>query len=83
MTPEQRRFWEGGPRVIGGRQTGKRYATEMFIAATAANEHEARLAIEDLRTKGIALLTDDGMRVEPKSGGARFTICRFDEEKKP
>lgn len=85
MTPEQRRFWEaGGDRTIRlGQRGGRRYATEMFIVATAADPEQARLAIEDLRTVGIALLTDDGMRVEPKRGGARFTAMHFDEEKKP
>lgn len=79
MTPEQRRFYEGGPRRV----LGKRYATEMFIIATAANEEEAKLCLEDLRTYGIALLSDEGKRVEPKRGGARFTAVRFDEEKRP
>jgi hypothetical protein len=84
MTPEQRRFYEGGPRVIGGRSGGKRYATEMFIVATAANEEEARLCLEDLHTHGIALLSDEGKRVEPPHrNGARFAAIRFDEEEKP
>jgi hypothetical protein len=81
MTPEQRRFYEGGPRVMGGRSSGRRYATEMFIIATAANEEEAKLALEDLRTHGIALLSDEGKRVEPpRRNGARFACVKFDEE---
>lgn len=81
MTPEQRRFYEGGERTMRmGQRSGRRYATEMFIVATAANEEEARLCLEDLRARGIALLSSDGKRVEPRTGGHRFTVCRFDEE---
>lgn len=84
LTPEQRRFYEGGARTVHlGQRSGRRYATEMFIVATAANEEEARLALEDLHTYGIALLTDEGKRVEPpRRSGARFACVKFDEEKR-
>lgn len=81
-TPMQRRFFEGRPPVsfMAGQRSGRTYATELFIVATAANEEEAALALEDLRTKGIACLTDKGERVEPK-GNRRFTVVKFDEER--
>lgn len=79
MTPEQRCFWKGGPRVIGKR-SGKRYATEMFIVATAANEEEAALALKDLHTHGIATLTEDGKRIDPTARRRRFAVVKFDEE---
>ncbi|HXR31473.1 MAG TPA: hypothetical protein VN752_10085 [Solirubrobacterales bacterium] len=79
-TAAQRRILEGGPRVIGGRSGGRRYATEMFIVATAANEHEAKLALEDLHTKGIAALTDEGKRIDPTARRRRFAVVKFDEE---
>jgi hypothetical protein len=84
-TAEQRRLYESDilPRLeLRGQRTGRRYATEMFIVATAATSEDAELAIEDLRTKGIACLTDEGKRVEPK-GNRRFTVVKFDEEKSP
>lgn len=77
----QRRFFEGGPRVsfMAGQRSGRTYATELFIVATAANEEEAALALEDLHTKGIACLDGEGKRVAPK-GNRRLTVVRFDEE---
>ncbi len=53
----------------------------MAIVAQAANPEEAELALEDLHTKGIACLTDEGKRVEPK-GNRRFTVVKFDEERR-
>lgn len=82
-TAAQRRLLEGGRLVLRtGRAVGRRYASEVMIVATAANEEEAKLALEDLRTKGIAALTDEGKRVELK-GNRRFTAVKFDEEKRP
>lgn len=84
LHPMQRRFFEGGPRVsfmAGGRLGGRRYATELFIVATAANKEEAALALEDLHTKGIAALTDDGKRIDPTARRRRFAVVKFDEER--
>jgi hypothetical protein len=67
---------------MAGQRSGRTYATELFIVATAANEEEAELALEDLRTKGIAALTDDGRRVDPGGSGRRFAAVKFDEEEK-
>jgi hypothetical protein len=82
LHPVQRRFFEGGPRVsfMGGQRSGRTYATEMFIVATAANEEEAALALEDLHTKGIAALTDDGKRIDPTARRRRFAVVKFGEE---
>lgn len=83
--PMQRRFFEGRPPVnfmVSGQRTGRRYATELFIIATAATPEDRRLALEDLHTKGIACFTDEGKRVEPK-GNRRFAVVKFDEGKKP
>jgi len=84
LHPMQRRFFEGGPRIsfMAGQRSGRTYATELFIVATAANEEEAALALEDLHTKGIAALTDDGKRVDPGAGRRRFAVVKFDEERK-
>jgi len=80
-TPEQRQFFEGGARgFLTGQRSGRRYATELFIVATAANEEEAALALEDLHTKGIAALTDDGRRIDPTARQRRFAVVKFDEE---
>lgn len=78
----QRRFFEGGPRVnfMAGQRSGRTYATELFIVATAANEEEAALALEDLHTKGIAALTEDGKRIDPTARRRRFAVVKFDEE---
>lgn len=84
MTPAQRRFYEGDSRAIRmeGLRCSRRYASEMFIAATAATPEDAELCLEDLRTVGIALLSSEGKRVEPpRRNGARFACIRFDEEK--
>lgn len=82
--PMQKRFFEeGGPReILLNQRSGRRYATELWIRATAANDEQAELALEDLRTKGIAMLDDDGNRVE-HSTKRRFAIVKFDEEPKP
>jgi len=84
-TAEQLRVFEqGGPHKISwvaGQRAGRRRATEMAIVAQAANPEEAELALEDLHTKGIACLTDEGKRVEPK-GNRRFTVVKFDEERR-
>lgn len=83
LHPMQRRFFEGRPRVsfsTYGRSGGRRYATELFIAATAATDEDRELALEDLRTKGIAALTDAGKRVDPGAGRRRFAVVKFDEE---
>lgn len=82
--PMQRRFFEGRPPVsfMAGQRSGRTYATELFIIATAANEEEAELALEDLHTRGIALLDKEGKRVEPGGNGRRFAVVKFDEEKR-
>lgn len=83
LHPMQRRFFEGGPRVsfsTYGRSGGRRHATELFIVATAATEEDRDLALEDLRTKGIAALTDDGKRIDPTARRRRFAVVKFDEE---
>lgn len=82
LHPMQRRFFEGRAPVsfMAGQRSGRTYATELFIVATAANEEEAALALEDLHTKGIACLTDDGKRVDPGAGRRRFAVVKFDEE---
>ena len=82
LTPMQRRFFEGDPRVsfMAGQRSGRTYATELFIVATAANEEEAALALEDLHTKGIAALTEDGKRIDPTARQRRFAVVKFDEE---
>ncbi len=64
---------------LSGQPSGRRHAIEVSTAAAAANEEEAALALADLRERGIALLDNEGKRVEPKPGGARF-MTRFDEE---
>lgn len=77
----QRRFYEGGLRKIdlrGGRTGGRRLAMEMWIIATAADQHEAELAITDLRERGVAMLTDDGQRYDPPSSPRPRIV--FDEE---
>lgn len=83
MTPLQRAFYEeSGPRTINlNQRIGRRYATEMWIVANAATPEDARLALDDLRTKGIAMLSSDGKRVQ---GGEprRYAAIRFDEEKR-
>lgn len=83
LHPMQRRFFEGRPPVsfnfMAGQRSGRTYATELFIVATAANEEEAALALEDLHTRGIALLSNEGKRVEP-GGRRRFAVVKFDEE---
>jgi hypothetical protein len=84
-TKEQLAFYEGGPRRIdlnAGVRSGRRYATELWIRHTTVDDEEAELALEDLRTFGIAMIDSNGRRV--KSGGKRrFTIVRFDEEPRP
>lgn len=85
LHPMQRRFFEGRPRVsfMAGQRSGRRYATELFIVATAATDEDRELALEDLRTKGIACLTDSGKRVDPGGtfkGRRRFAAVKFDEE---
>lgn len=81
-TAAQRRLLEGGKlHLQGGRSGGRRHATEMFIVTTAANPEQARLALEDLHTRGIALLDGEGNRVEP-GGRRRFAAVKFDEERK-
>lgn len=85
LHPMQRRFFEGGPRVsftATGRNSGRRYATELFIVATAATDEDRELALEDLRTKGIAALTDDGKRIDPAARRRRFAVVKFDEERR-
>lgn len=81
LHPMQRRFFEGRPPVsfMAGQRSSRTYATELFIVATAANEEEAALALEDLHTRGIALLSSEGKRVEP-GGRRRFAVVKFDEE---
>lgn len=81
MHPAQKRFFEDGPRRIyrGGREVGRRYATELWIRGTASSPEQAELAIADLHSRGIAMLDDKGNRVAP-GGRRRFTIVRFDEE---
>lgn len=87
-TPEQRLAWQEffeGRRFVAGQRSGRTHATELFIAATAATDEDRELALEDLRTKGIACLTDEGKRVDPHAGRrryARFAAVRFDEERK-
>lgn len=83
LHPMQRRFFEGGPRVsfsTYGRSGGRRHATELFIVATAATDEDRELALEDLRTKGIAALTDTGKRIDPTARQRRFAVVKFDEE---
>lgn len=82
MHPAQESFFKGGPRrmIRTGDRSGRRYATELWIRSTAANDEQAELALEDLRTKGIAMLDDKGNRVE-HSTKRRFAIVKFDEEK--
>lgn len=81
LTEQQRRFFDRPGAFLTGRRGGRRLATELFVVATAANQHEAELALEDLRTKGIAALTEDGRRVDP-GGRRRFAVVKFDEEKR-
>lgn len=60
LTEAQQRFLDDHGLSItlrGGRRCGRRYAAEIHIAAIAASPEEARLAIEDLRSQGIATLT--------------------------
>lgn len=82
-TPEQRRFMEGGRREIRlGQRGGCTRGVEILVIAQAANEEEARLCLEDLRTKGFCLQSSDGRRVEPSRGGAKIERIKFDEEKR-
>lgn len=82
-TPMQRRLLEGGRVELRGQRSGRRYAVEARIIATAATPDDARLLLEDLRRDGIALQTSDGRRVAPPHrNGSRFTYIRFDEEEK-
>lgn len=84
MHPAQKSFFEGGPRrmIRTGDRSGRRYATELWIRHTTVDDEEAELALEDLRTFGIAMIDSDGRRVKP-GGKRRFTIVRFDEEPRP
>ena len=78
-------FEQGGPHKISwvaGQRSGRRWATEMAIVANAASPEEAELALEDLHTKGIAALTDEGKRVDPGAGRRRFAVVKFDEERR-
>lgn len=79
--PMQERFYEeGGPRkILLNQRSGRRYATELWIRSVAASPEQAELALEDLRTKGIAMLDDDGNRVK-HTNRRRFAIVKFDEE---
>lgn len=82
LTAAQRRLLEGGgAKLLMGRNVGRRYASEQAIVAQAANAEEAELALEDFRTKGIALQTVDGRRIKPLEGrgGATFQYMRFDQ----
>jgi hypothetical protein len=82
-TAAQLRAFESDGRVLlTGMRSGRRYAAELAIIAQAANPEEAKLCIEDLHHRGVALQSGDGRRVEPKGSGARFQYVRFDEEEK-
>jgi len=69
--------------LMGGRNVGRRYATEQAIIAFASSPEQAALCLEDLERHGVALQDKDGNRVDPKpKAPARFRYCRFDEERR-
>jgi hypothetical protein len=68
--------------LIGGQRSGRRYATELAIIANACSVEEAKLCLEDLESRGIAMQDDRGRRIDPATKTpARLRCVRFDEEK--
>lgn len=77
MTPQQKAFYEnpGRFRVFdGGKRYGRTAEKIAHLRAMAVSEHEAELAIDDLKTKGYALMKDGKRYVPPPSKLPKITF---------
>lgn len=87
LHPRQQAFLESsGPLkldIYAGGRSGRKYAVEALIAATAPTEADRRKLLADLHEKGYALQGRNGKHVPTKqSNGSRIEFMEFDEEKR-